>query len=297
MPLARAIPRAIVILLGLTLAACETAFDSPPPRAPEPVAEVVAPEPQTFDVAPTPQSAPAGSTARMPSEIRSGFAEMVIQRVEREISRAEVETAVQTLLTEEPICLPFPALWLEGVTRNTFVVRFDLMARDWGESAVAAAQARMGEFVGSGFLSQRDRPEVNARAVEYTVTPAGRARMRGVLDGGHRPTFCAPAERRLVEITNMEWGQYPCGSLRVRFTHVSDDWPSWARSDATRQRLAADWPPIGETAYGAVSFSRQWYRSRDLPPGAVNGALRSVCYDAGRERVIGDDLDLAAPAE
>ncbi len=300
MPLARAIPRAIVILCGLTLAACETAFE-PLSTEPASIAEVAAPGPQSFDVQalpePTSQRVSTGPTARAPSEIRSGFAEMVIQRVERDISRDEVTAAVQSLIANEPICTPFPAVWLESVTRNTFVVRYDLMARDWGEEAAASARARMDEFVASGALSQRDRPQQSVQAVEYTITPEGRARMRGTIETGQRPAFCGGAERRLVEIMSMEWGQYPCGSLRVRFTHVGDDWPSWARSEATRERLAATWPPVGETAHGSVSFSRQWYRTRDLPPGAVNGALKSVCYDAGRERVIGNDLDLAAPAQ
>lgn len=299
MPLARALPRAVVALLGLTLAACETAFESGP--APAPVSEVSAPAPQAIDFQPQPDPVPervaTGPTARAPSEIRSGFAEMVIQRVEREISREEVAAAIQSLIANEPICTPFPAVWLESVTRNTFVVRYDLMARDWGADAAASARARMDEFVASSALNERARPEVGADAVEYTITAQGRSRMRGTIETGQRPAFCGGAERRLVEITSMEWGQYPCGSLRVRFTHVGDDWPSWARSEATRQRLAMDWPPVGETANGSVSFSRQWYRARDLPPGAVNGALRSVCYDAGRERVIGNDLDLAAPAQ
>jgi hypothetical protein len=92
----------------------------------------------------------------------------------------------------------------------------------------------------------------------------------------------------------MEFGRFPCGSLHVRFTHVADAWPTWARTEDVQARLAQNWPPLGEPVAGEVSFSRQWYRARNLPEGVENGRLRSMCYDNDRNRVVGDDLNLAA---
>ncbi len=266
MPLARAVPRTIAILIGLAAAAC---------------ANAVAPMPSV-------------DGARMPGEVRSGFAEMAIQRVESDVSRAEVAAAIEPMIANAPICFSWPALWMEQVRRNSFVARYDLMARDWGEDAASSAQQRMDEFVEMGSLTSRAATELDARAVEYTLTADGERQLSGVLEPGRRPNFCVPAERRLVSITEMEWGQFECGSLRVRFTHIGEDWPSWARSDTTRARLASTWPAVGVPAPGSVSLSRQWFRQRDLPPGRVNGALRSVCLDSSRQQVVGSDLTLSS---
>lgn len=280
MPLARAIfSMMLAIALGAA-AGCETS-----PQQPLAAQSTVQEE--------EPPAPVVSVTARMPSEIRSNFADMAIQRVEQDVAREEVAGAVQRMIASAPICMQWPALWLvEPERRNSFVVRYDLMLRDWSGGAVQSAQARMDEFVAMGFLSKRDLPELGVGAVEYTITSEGRAHLRGVVGSGQRPNFCAPAERRLVDITAMEWGQYPCGSLRVRFTHVGDDWPSWARADATRMRLAQTWPAIGETGQGEVSMSRQWYRQ--APRGFENGALRSACLDNERQRIVGDDLNLFA---
>ncbi len=277
MPLARAIPRTIAMLLGLALVAC-AAPNAPFARSAAPVSDVT-----------------SGGTAQMPREIRSGVAEMAIQRVEESVSPDEVAAAITPLISNATICMRWPALWMERVQRNSFVVRYALMARDWGEGASAAAEARMEEFVAAGFLDKAPADALDPRAVEYTLTAAGHENLAGIVEPGRRPRFCAPAERQLVEITSMEWGEYPCGTLLVRFTHSADDWPSWARSDATRARLASTWPAIGEATPGTISLSRQWYRRDVVPSGYRNGSLRSLCYDASRQVVTGDDLNLSAP--
>jgi hypothetical protein len=266
MPLARAISRIIVTLFALAVAACES------------------------DLTPSARS----ELTRIPPEVRSGVATMVIRHVEPNVSREEVSAALQSMIANAPVCLPWPALWLEAGDRNSFVVRYDLMARDWGESSVAAAEARMQEFLAMGYLTMRAVNHISPRAIEYSLTGEGLRRLNGVIGAGRRPDFCAPSERRLVEITTMEWGEYDCGNLHVTFTHVADDWPSWARTESLRMRAAAGWPPIGTPAAGSVSLGRQWYRRHDLPPGFDNGALRSLCYDAERREVTGNDLDLAA---
>jgi hypothetical protein len=172
------------------------------------------------------------------------------------------------------------------------------MARDWGEQASAAAQAQMDEFVAIGFLSAAPALSPDSRAVEYRLTAAGQRYLTGLIEPGRRPQFCAPAERRLVEITEMQWGQYPCGTLRVHFNHVGDAWPAWATTESTRARLAMSWPPVGEASPGVVSLSRQWFRRDEVPEGQTNGSLQSLCYDASRRIVTGNDLDLAvAPAD
>jgi hypothetical protein len=61
-----------------------------------------------------------------------------------------------------------------------------------------------------------------------------------------------------------------------------------------RARVAEMWTPIGATAEGAVTLGRQWFRQP--PAGRRNGALRSVCFDASRQEVTGDDLNLNAAA-
>jgi hypothetical protein len=100
----------------------------------------------------------------------------------------------------------------------------------------------------------------------------------------------------VTEVISMEWVRSDCGNLRVRFRHVADTWPTWAVTEATRQRLAEQWPPLGETAEGQVTLSRQWFSRRALPRDTPNGALQSICYDPQRARVTGDDVVLfAAP--
>ncbi|WP_395648065.1 hypothetical protein [Terricaulis sp.] len=232
----------------------------------------------------------------MPREVRLGAADMVIARVEPTVAREEVAATVQGMLTAAPICLSWPGVWLEAPTvrRTAYVVRYDLMRRDWGAEVAEAARQRMEEFVALGFMTREDLSERGGDIVQYSLTYQGREHLQGSPYGGDRPTFCGPAERRLVEITALEFGNYPCGSLRVSFTHTADDWPSWARAERTRSRLAESWPQPGVQSSGTVTLSRQWYRENQVPAGVRNGALKSVCYDASRQRVIGDDLDLAA---
>lgn len=238
---------------------------------------------------------PSGPVA--PREIRAGVAATAAQYVESSVSREEVAAALQTMIDAERICTNWPTLWLQdGGRRTLFIARYDLMTRDWGAEIAQSSQERMEEFVASGFLTKRARDDLGPGVVEYVLTPAGDAAMSGSPYSGERPTFCAPVERRLVDIAAMEWGDFPCGNLRVRFAHVGDDWPSWARSDATRARLAQTWPALGQPAEGQVTLSRRWYSPRDRAPGVGHGELASVCYDANRNRIIGDDLELLSPA-
>lgn len=233
-------------------------------------------------------------SARMPREVRMGAADMAIAPVGEEVSREEVATAVRTMVAQAPMCFPWPGLWLDASERRSvYVARYDLMARDWGSTAAANGRQRMQEFVDLGFLTASDRPDLGPGVVEYNLTEAGSSYLRGSPYGGDRPTFCAPSERRLVEITNMEWGEYDCGSLHVTFAHSADDWPAWARTEASRARIASTWGPVGAVAPGTVTLSRQWFRRSDLPRGRANGELRSVCYDATLQRIVGDDLELA----
>lgn len=271
MPLARAIPR-IVALLGLALAASCANMDLP-----------------TGD-----------EFVRMPLAVRTGSANTVIERVESTVDRAEVQAAVQQLVTNAPLCFPWPGLWLDASTRrNVYYARYDRMSTDWGAEFAAASRARMQEFVDMGFLTAVRRPDLGADVVEYTLTAEGDRFLRGSPYGGARPQFCPNAQRRVVEISDMQWGQYPCGSLHVRFTHVADAYPTWARTPAARQRVDGAWGMTGTASAGEVSLSRHWYRPNLLPSGETNGALKSLCLD-GAQNVIGDDLTLApveAPAQ
>ncbi|HRP11868.1 MAG TPA: hypothetical protein PLK37_12605 [Terricaulis sp.] len=237
-------------------------------------------------------AAPTGGPSA-PREIRTGVAESAAQYVESSVSPEEVAAAIQAMIAAEQVCTSWPTLWLQdGGRRTLFIVRYDLMMRDWGQGVAASSQERMAEFVAAGFLNMRSREDLGPGALEYTLTSAGDAALSGSPYSGERPTFCAPVERRLVEITAMEWGQYPCGNLHVRFTHVSDDWPSWARAESTRLRLAQTWPALGEATEGSVTLSRRWYSQRQRGSEAGRGELASVCYDPGRTRIIGDDLRL-----
>jgi hypothetical protein len=134
---------------------------------------------------------------------------MVIQRVEDNVSPDEVAAALEPMLATAPVCMRWPALWLERVQRDSFVVRYGLMARDWGEQASASAQAQMDEFVAVGFLTAAPAISPDSRAVEYTLTAAGERYLSGLIEPGRRPQFCAPAERRLVEITEMQCALQP----------------------------------------------------------------------------------------
>lgn len=238
-------------------------------------------------------SAPEGLVA--PREIRAGIAETAAQYVESGVTEAEVAAAIQAMIAAEPVCTGWPTLWLQdGGRRTLFLARYDLMTRDWGPGVADASRERMAEFVAGGFLNARPREDLGAGAMEYTLTSMGDAALRGSPYSGERPTFCAPAERRLVEISEMEWGAFPCGNLRVRFTHVGDGWPSWAQAEAMRARLAQSWPAPGEAASGSVTLSRRWHSARGRS-GVGRGELASICYDNAR-RLIGDDLELFAAA-
>ena len=268
----RVVPR--LVCVGLVLAVTACALDAQLPTEP------VLPADPIF--------------ARMPREIRTGAADMVIERVDRNISREEVSHAVQALVQDAPICFPWPGLWLDASDRRSvYFARFDLMARDWGAEVAAESRRRMQEFVDLGFLAARDRPDLGPGAVEYSLTPTGAQFLHGSPYGGERPSFCGPAQRRVVEITSMQFGDFNCGSLHVGFTHVADDWPTWARSEAARARISATLPRPGVQATGSVSLSRQWFRRGALPPGTENGALHSICYDNTHQRVVGDDLELS----
>ncbi|MBX3511849.1 MAG: hypothetical protein KF700_11655, partial [Hyphomonadaceae bacterium] len=106
--------------LVLALASCAAAGPPPAPLAP----------------------APAASGPQMPREIRAGLADMVVQAVEAEPPEAEVAEAVAALVRAAPACAPWPALWIEGGERRSyFLVRYDLMTRDWGEEVAAEARA------------------------------------------------------------------------------------------------------------------------------------------------------------
>ncbi|MEQ1619736.1 MAG: hypothetical protein ABL883_15490 [Terricaulis sp.] len=219
---------------------------------------------------------------------------MAIQRVEREVSREEVAAAVNRLVGQARSCMRWPSLWIEGDERRTlYLVRFDLMARDWGEDVTAESRARMQEFVDMGLLSARPRDDLGPGAVAFFLTRDGARAISGSLRSNM--AFCPSPERVLGEITNLEWGDFECGSLRVNFTHVGQAWPSWARTEASRRRVAQTWAALGQPMPGSVTLSRQWYQPHLIPLGmAQNGELRSLCFDQGRRRVVGDDLNLNA---
>ena len=232
-------------------------------------------------------------TAEPPRDIRLGVAEMVIQNVERDVAPAEVVTALQRIVSEARLCLSWPSLWIEGDGRRTvYLVRFDLMERDWGEEVAAESRVRMQEFVEMGLLSVRARPDIGPGAMVFALTREGARVISGSLRS--RLAFCLPPERQVVEITNLEWGVFECGSLRVDFTHIASAWPSWARTEAGRRRAAQVWAEVGVRTPGRVTLGRQWFQPNRLPAGLeINGELRSVCYDEERQRVVGGDLDLA----
>lgn len=232
--------------------------------------------------------------ARLPREIRSGAADTVIEPVERDVSPDEVSSAVSRIVSASPVCMTWPSLWLDDTPiRNIYRVRFDLMKRDWGVPVSNASQQRMDEFVDMGFLTKRTRDDIGTDVVEYTLTDLGRGYLNGSPYGGDRPTFCAPSERRVVAVTRLDFGQFPCGNLQVHFTHQAPDAPSWAHTDAARQRVAQsmDAPSLGE---GLVTLGRQWYRPDALPAGITNGSLNSACYDSNHKNIIGNDLNLNA---
>ncbi|MFZ2029054.1 MAG: hypothetical protein WAU68_01990 [Vitreimonas sp.] len=237
----------------------------------------------------------AAEYMRTPREIRSGAANTVVAPVERSVSREEVATAVSAILDQSQVCMPWPGLWLnEASSHAAYVVRADLMARDWGESVAREGERRMDEFVDMGFLTKRERPAIGVRVHEYALTALGRQSLQGSPYGGDRPIFCAPSHRRLIELTNVEFGQFPCGSVRATFTYSAQDWPAWARTEAARARIGDDLGPIGAVQTGAVSLGRQWFRQDALPDGVTNGSLQSICYNAQAQRVTGNDLNLHA---
>ncbi|WP_167755550.1 hypothetical protein [Vitreimonas flagellata] len=238
------------------------------------------------------------STARMPREISNGAREMVVQRVEPEISQAEIFAAVQAQLDRETMCFPWPSVWLDPAERRrVFIVRFDLMERDWGGEVTARTRARLAEFVDMGVLVAREQSDIGPGVIEYRLTRLGDDRLVGSPASG-RMSFCMPSERRVVEILETQFGNYPCGTLQVRFRHIADAWPSWARSQSIQTRVNDTWGAIGSPGDGAVSMSRQWFAG-DPTDGRENGQMRSVCYDTEAREVRGEDMELypALPAQ
>jgi hypothetical protein len=238
------------------------------------------------------------STARMPREISSGAREMVVQRVEPAVSQAEILAAVQAQLDRETMCFPWPSVWLDPAERRrVFIVRYDLMERDWGVEVTAQARARINEFVEMGLLVVREQADVGPDVIEYRLTRLGDDRIVGSPNSG-RMSFCMPSERRVTEVLETQFGDFPCGTLQVRFRHIADAWPSWARSQSVQARVTANWGVIGSPGDGAVSMSRQWFNG-DPPDGRENGQMRSVCYDPEARAVRGEDMELylATPAQ
>lgn len=239
----------------------------------------------------------APSRPRPPWEFRSGVADLVLQPVEQDVSPDEVTRTVRALLAQSQICVSWPSLWIEpGSIRRDYIVRFDLMARDWGAASAADGQQRMDEFVDMGFMTKQARSDIGAGVFEYTVTPQGVVAMNGT-PGQGRTVFCGRSERRLVEITRLEWGSFGCGNLRAHFTYTSDGWPAWATTDAARARIAADVTPAGAIMHGTVSLRRVWQRRASYQP-RDNGALQSACYDPEQSRRVADDdlsLDVSEP--
>lgn len=278
MPLGRPVRRFVLALLGCAAAACASTPDVPLETA----------------LASETGSETLSSTARMPREVQFGAASMAIQRVEQDVARAEVAAAIAQMILNAPVCMRWPSLWMEPRHR-AFAVRYDLMMRDWGQLATESNRARMQEFVELGLL--QEQVDANPQIVTYALTETGESYLSGVIEPGRRPSFCAPSERRLVAVSALEWGQFPCGTLRVSFTHDGEALPSWARPETTRARLAAaGWPAANTALDGSVSLSRQWFRRQDLPPGAPNGVLRSACFDERRQEIVGDDLNLSLPS-
>lgn len=235
--------------------------------------------------------------ARLPAEVRTGTAAMAIGRVEPNVDRAEVLAVLEQMVNEAPVCFGWPSLWVAARERRTmYVVRYDLMRRDWGEEITAASEARMREFVDLGLMTSRPRADLGDSAIEYSLTPEGDRRLSGSPYGEVAPEFCMDAQRRVVEIASLEWGQYECGSLRVRFTHTADTWPTWATAPQTQQRLGELWGRLSTPAQGAVTLGRQWFQPGREPNGVTNGALRSVCLNADREAVAEGDLNLSTPS-
>lgn len=170
------------------------------------------------------------STARAPREIRFGSVDMVVQRVEPEISQAEIFAAVQAQLDRETMCFAWPTIWLDpSERRRVFIVRYDLMQRDWGAEVAERTRARMQDFIDMGLLTQVHRPEIGTGVVAYHLTSLGYQNLRGSLSSG-RMSFCMPSERRVVEVLETQFGEYACGTAQVRFRHIADAWPSWART-------------------------------------------------------------------
>jgi len=220
---------------------------------------------------------------------------MALERVEEGVSPTEVLAAVQMLADRETMCFQWPGVWLDAHDRrNFYYVRYDLMTRDWGGEVAENSRQRLQEFVDMGFLTMRARPDIGADIVEYALTAEGALYLQGSPYGGGRPSFCAPAQRRIVEITSMESGAFACGSLRVQFTHTADGWPSWARTDPVRTRVAQTWGPVNASAPGSVTLSRQWFSREAMPEDMrENGELRSVCLDPTTRAAIGDDMEFA----
>jgi hypothetical protein len=234
--------------------------------------------------------------ARLPEEVRTGAAAVAIGRVEPGVDRAEVLSALAPMVEGAPVCFGWPSLWLAPrERRSVYLARYDLMRRDWGEEVTSASEARMREFVELGLMTARPRDDLGAGAMEYTLTAEGDRTLKGSPYGEMAPEFCMDAQRRVVEITSLEWGQYECGSLLVRFTHAADAWPSWATTQQVQQRLGQLWGALGAPAQGVVTLGRQWFRPGREPDGVMNGALRSICLNAEREAMAGGDLDLSPP--
>lgn len=240
-------------------------------------------------------SGPPTDFSRMPREVRLGQTQVALGPVEQDVSREEVTAAVQRLVERAPMCFPWPGVWLQDIgRRDVFLLRFDLMERDWGAETARNGRARMEEFVEQGFLVGEEAVDIGPGAVRYTLTARGAAYMRGSPYGGERPQFCAPAERQVVALTDLQWGQFSCGNLRVRFSHSSEAWPQWARTRETQQRVAETWGAPREVGVGQVTLGREWHRSTEVPADMqMNGALRSNCAEGGR-LTGANDLELQA---
>jgi len=217
--------------------------------------------------------------------------EMMIEAVERNVPKAEIEDALRRIIANEPVCLRIPpAHWL-AVKGRPRSVRFDLP--DWdGREIAPDAEQRLDAFVDMGFLTKSPVPGHDARYAEYDWTSEG-LRVYDGREAFPAGTFCPPAERRFVAIERVRWDHSEKPAvLRVDFSHTADDYPSWMRTEAVRARYASRLPPLG-IAYSSVSLYRIWRKSEDPAENAPrSGKLEQWCYDYVHNRPMHCSIDL-----
>jgi hypothetical protein len=203
--------------------------------------------------------------------------ELAVVMPSRSTSASEVTSAIQELIKTYPVCVIVRPLRLVGRPSVDF---------DRAEGArYEDAEEELDALVRLGYLTKTALPDLGKRVFRFDRTERGKD--TNVIQSG---SFCLPAERVLVSVTNIrreaKADSFGTGYLIVDFTHTLDPQSVWAQEPALAKLMPGDWVAFQPGPIeGRALLSRVWMRSEHSLKGAPHsGVLWAVSWDAVHNR-------------